>query len=87
MVVLSLSQRALIKLLRGYRLLFSPWIGNACRFEPSCSRYAIQAIERHGAATGSYLAAARVLRCHPWCAGGHDPVPEVHRFFSHKNSP
>jgi putative membrane protein insertion efficiency factor len=78
----TLPQRLLIALLRGYRLLLSPWLGNACRFEPSCSRYAIEAIERHGAAAGSYLMAARVLRCHPWCEGGCDPVPaEAPRFF------
>jgi uncharacterized protein len=67
--------RALILALRAYRLLFSPWLGTQCRFEPTCSLYAIGAIERHGAAGGSYLAARRVLRCHPWCAGGFDPVP------------
>lgn len=69
-------QRLLIGLVQGYRLLLSPWIGSACRFEPSCSRYAMQALERHGAMAGSYLAGARILRCGPWCEGGHDPVPE-----------
>lgn len=67
--------KALILLLKGYRLFFSAWIGNACRFEPTCSRYAMQAIEVHGAGQGSYLATRRVLRCHPWCHGGIDPVP------------
>jgi putative membrane protein insertion efficiency factor len=70
-----LHQRALATLVRGYRFLLSPWLGSACRFEPTCSAYALQALEQHGAARGSYLAAARLLRCHPWCAGGHDPVP------------
>lgn len=65
----------LLALLRAYRLVLSPWIGNQCRFEPTCSRYAIEAIERHGAGAGSYLAARRVMRCHPFCRGGHDPVP------------
>jgi len=65
----------LITLVKGYRLLLSPWLGNACRFEPTCSVYALQALERHGAAAGSYLAAARIARCHPWCEGGCDPVP------------
>lgn len=65
----------LVMLVKGYRLLLSPWLGNACRFEPTCSLYALQALERHGAAAGSYLAAARILRCHPWCEGGCDPVP------------
>ncbi len=61
---------------RAYRLLLSPWLGSACRFEPTCSAYALQALEQHGAAAGSYLATTRLLRCHPWCAGGIDPVPE-----------
>lgn len=68
-------QRFLVGLLKAYRLLLSPWLGSQCRFEPTCSRYAIEAIEGHGAARGSYLAARRILRCHPWCAGGVDPVP------------
>lgn len=72
-----LVQRALMLAVRGYRLLLKPWIGNACRFEPTCSAYALQALERHGAARGSALAAARILRCHPWCDGGLDPVPEA----------
>lgn len=70
-------RRVIVALLRGYRLALSPWLGNQCRFEPTCSLYAIAAIERHGALAGSYLAAHRVLRCHPWCDGGHDPVPEA----------
>lgn len=70
-----MMQRALISLVRAYRLLLSPWLGSACRFEPSCSRYALQALERHGAAAGSYLTLRRLARCHPWCAGGLDPVP------------
>jgi putative membrane protein insertion efficiency factor len=66
---------ALVGLVRGYRLLLSPWIGSACRFTPTCSAYALQALERHGAAAGSYLTVARIARCHPWCAGGVDEVP------------
>jgi uncharacterized protein len=65
----------LIGLVRGYRLLLKAWLGNVCRFEPSCSAYAIDALQQHGAAAGSYLAARRILRCHPWCVGGCDPVP------------
>lgn len=72
---LSLAQRASIACVRAYRLLLSPWLGNACRFEPTCSVYAIGAIERHGAFVGVLLTAGRIGRCHPWCAGGHDPVP------------
>ena len=66
----------LITLVKTYRFLLSPWLGSACRFEPTCSLYALQALERHGAAAGTYLTARRLVRCHPWCAGGLDPVPE-----------
>ena len=69
----------LIGLVKGYRLLLSPWLGSQCRFEPTCSAYALQALQEHGAAGGSYLAARRILRCHPWCAGGLDPVPGAGR--------
>lgn len=65
----------LIALLAVYRRLISPLLGNACRFEPSCSRYAAAAIERHGAIRGSWLAIRRLGRCHPFHAGGFDPVP------------
>ncbi|MDA7418532.1 membrane protein insertion efficiency factor YidD [Xenophilus arseniciresistens] len=68
-------QRLLIAIVRGYRLLLSPWLGSACRFSPTCSLYAIEALERHGAWRGAGLSARRLLRCGPWCAGGHDPVP------------
>ena len=65
----------LIGLVRGYRLLFSAWLGASCRFEPTCSAYSLQALQAHGAAAGSYLTLKRLLRCHPWCGGGPDPVP------------
>jgi putative membrane protein insertion efficiency factor len=68
-------RRGLMELVRGYRLLLSPWLGNSCRFEPTCSVYALGALERHGALAGSYLTIKRLGRCGPWCAGGHDPVP------------
>ena len=71
----TLPQRTLVAIVRGYRLLLSPWLGSQCRFEPTCSAYALQALVERGAAGGSYLAARRILRCHPWCAGGYDPVP------------
>jgi putative membrane protein insertion efficiency factor len=64
----------LIGLVKGYRLLLSPWLGSACRFEPTCSSYSLQALQLHGAAVGSYLTLARLARCHPWCEGGADPV-------------
>ena len=70
-------RRAAMVAVRGYRMLLSPWLGNQCRFEPTCSVYALQALERHGAAAGCYLAAVRIARCQPWCAGGCDPVPDT----------
>lgn len=73
-------RRVLIALVRGYQLLLSPWIGGQCRFTPTCSNYTLEALRRHGAAGGSYLGALRIARCHPWCAGGRDPVPEVFRW-------
>ena len=76
-------RRALMGVVRLYQLLFSPMLGGSCRFEPTCSNYAIQALEQHGAAAGSYLAARRIARCQPWCDGGHDPVPaDKPRLFS-----
>lgn len=72
---LALPQRALMALVRGYRLLLSPWLGSSCRFEPTCSAYSLQALEAHGATVGSYLTLKRLARCNPLCAGGHDPVP------------
>ncbi len=74
--IAMLPQRALMALVRGYRLLLSPWLGSSCRFEPTCSAYALQALDDHGAAVGTYLTLHRLARCHPFCAGGHDPVPE-----------
>jgi uncharacterized protein len=74
---MNLAQRTLVGLVQGYRLLLSPWLGSACRFTPTCSAYALQALQEHGAAAGSYLTLARIARCHPWCAGGHDPVPQA----------
>lgn len=70
-----MMQSFLMGLVRAYRLMLSPWLGSSCRFEPTCSVYSLQALELHGAARGSYLTLRRLARCHPWCAGGHDPVP------------
>jgi putative membrane protein insertion efficiency factor len=67
----------LMALVRGYRLLLSPWLGAACRFEPTCSAYALRALERYGAAAGSCLTVYRLAGCQPWCDGGHDPVPQA----------
>jgi uncharacterized protein len=70
----------LIGLLRLYRLLISPLYGNVCRYYPSCSAYALRAVEVHGAARGSWLTVRRLLRCHPWAPGGYDPVPGTSEF-------
>jgi putative membrane protein insertion efficiency factor len=76
-----LPRNLLMGLVRAYRLLLSPSLGSACRFEPTCSAYALQALAQHGAAGGSYLTLRRLARCGPWCDGGHDPVPAT--LFSH----
>ena len=65
----------LIGLVRAWQLLLSPLLGPSCRFHPSCSAYASEALVRHGAARGSWLAARRIARCHPFHVGGFDPVP------------
>lgn len=61
---------------RGYRLLFSPWVGFNCRYHPTCSAYALEALRRHGGIRGSYLSARRIARCHPWGGSGIDDVPK-----------
>ncbi|MBW1989470.1 MAG: membrane protein insertion efficiency factor YidD [Deltaproteobacteria bacterium] len=68
-------ENTLLFLIAAYRLLLSPFLGPVCRFTPTCSEYAATAVSRHGAARGSLLAVKRVIRCHPFCPGGHDPVP------------
>ena len=86
-VVLHLPRRFLIALVRGYRLLLSPWVGQSCRFAPTCSVYAIQALEKHGALVGAGLAGWRILRCNPWCHGGCDEVPDNSPWDRAKASP
>jgi uncharacterized protein len=66
----------LILPVRAYRYFISPMLGDHCRFAPSCSEYALEALQRHGAVKGSWLSVRRLSRCHPWHAGGYDPVPE-----------
>jgi putative membrane protein insertion efficiency factor len=66
----------LIGLLRLYRLFISPLYGQVCRYYPSCSAYALEAVTVHGSIRGSWYAVRRVARCHPWAAGGYDPVPK-----------
>lgn len=66
----------LLALVWLYRLLISPWLGANCRFEPTCSKYTIEALREHGAFRGTWLAAKRIGRCHPWGGSGFDPVPD-----------
>lgn len=68
-------RHVLVLLIRLYQWTISPWLGPACRFYPSCSSYGIEAIRVHGCLRGLWMAAARILRCHPWNPGGYDPVP------------
>ena len=78
--VYHLPRHALKGVVKTYRLLLSPWLGGTCRFEPTCSAYSLQALEQHGAVAGSALTVYRLVRCQPWCQGGHDPVPETSPF-------
>lgn len=61
---------------RAYRLTLSPWVGFNCRFQPTCSAYALEALEAHGGLKGGWMAIRRIMRCHPWGGSGHDPVPD-----------
>lgn len=67
--------RILIWIVKAYQLVLSPFFGQQCRFYPTCSQYALEAIQKHGAVRGTYYTACRLGRCHPWCDGGHDPIP------------
>ncbi|MDR2130833.1 MAG: membrane protein insertion efficiency factor YidD [Odoribacteraceae bacterium] len=61
--------------IKFYRYVISPWLPPACRYTPTCSRYAMEALQKHGPIKGSWLALKRILRCHPWGGSGYDPVP------------
>jgi len=67
--------RVVLVLIRAYQLTLSPLLGNSCRYEPSCSRYTYEAVQRYGWAKGSWMGVKRVARCHPFAKGGYDPVP------------
>jgi putative membrane protein insertion efficiency factor len=67
--------RPIAALVRAYRVAISPWLGVRCRFQPTCSEYTLEALDRHGAFRGTMLAARRIARCHPWGGSGYDPVP------------
>jgi hypothetical protein len=67
-------------ILRGYKRWISPMMPNACRYVPTCSEYAMEAVEQHGALRGTRLAVARILRCHPFAGAGYDPVPPVNHY-------
>lgn len=68
--------RILVTLIKLYQVALSPFFGQQCRFTPTCSQYAVECIQQHGAFKGSFLAIKRLSHCHPWHAGGHDPVPK-----------
>ncbi|MEQ1487884.1 MAG: membrane protein insertion efficiency factor YidD [Methylotenera sp.] len=67
--------RILTWLIKAYQIVLSPFFGQQCRFYPTCSHYALETINKHGAFLGSYYTVRRLLRCHPWHDGGHDPIP------------
>lgn len=74
---MSILQRVALGMLRGYKWAISPLLPPACRYVPTCSEYAMEAVERYGVLRGSWMAAGRLLRCHPFVKGGYDPVPHA----------
>ena len=72
---MNIMARILMWMITAYQVILSPFFGQQCRFYPTCSQYALEAINRHGAIVGSYYTMRRLMRCHPWHAGGHDPIP------------
>ena len=77
------ARRAVSAPIRAYRAVVSPLLGPRCRFAPSCSAYAVEAIETRGVVTGLWLALRRIARCHPWHSGGYDPVPAANNALAH----
>jgi len=73
----SIVRAALLRLIRLYQLTLSPWLGRQCRYEPTCSHYAAEALQRFGVRRGVWLAAKRIGRCRPWGQSGYDPVPDL----------
>ncbi len=73
---MSLLSRFLLAVIRVYQYVFSPLLGRSCRYHPTCSAYALESIRVYGGVRGGWMAAKRILRCHPYCAGGYDPVPQ-----------
>lgn len=72
---MSIVARLTVLMIRGYQVTLSPLLPSACRYQPTCSAYAIEAVERYGVVRGAWMGAWRILRCHPFARGGYDPVP------------
>lgn len=72
---MSIVARLAVLMIRGYQVTLAPLLPSACRYQPTCSAYAIEAVERYGAVRGAWMGAWRILRCHPFARGGYDPVP------------
>jgi uncharacterized protein len=83
----QVAKVVVLQMLRGYKWAISPMIPPACRYVPSCSEYAMEAVERYGAVRGGWMAAMRLLRCHPFSVGGYDPVVRVGELSSQDQNP
>jgi putative membrane protein insertion efficiency factor len=80
-------KQILVFLVRGYQIMISPYFPSSCRYQPTCSHYAIDALQKHGAIKGTWLSTKRILRCHPWAEGGLDPVPTAKSNSNTRNLP
>lgn len=76
---MTLLSQILALPIRAYRAVFSPWVGFNCRYHPTCSAYALEALEKHGGVKGAWLIVRRIGRCHPFGSSGYDPVPDVRK--------